>query len=204
MSREFDSTAKTARSGDFTRAAFIRLDVPNWTATPFTDGILRFNTSAIDFDAQSPDDNSSKKYYGGEGIVSLAAVKEQAELKRNGILIIFSGLNNELLNLFLTSTYDINRSQVFIYDCAMNPSGSLEHANLNLVRIYKGLIDTVKYQTSQNSTTISVKTVSQFSDWSRPRISALGDASQKDKDNTDNSLQFMSAGPHIMQGITWG
>ena len=94
MSREFDSNAQSARSSDFSRCYFVRLVVPNWTAAPFTDGVLRFNTSALDFDVNGPDDSSTKKYYGGEGILTVAAIQESTELKRNGVQIVFSGLNN--------------------------------------------------------------------------------------------------------------
>jgi hypothetical protein len=204
MSREFDSNAQSARSSDFSRCYFVRLVVPNWTAAPFTDGVLRFNTSALDFDVNGPDDSSTKKYYGGEGILTIAAIKESTELKRNGLQIAFSGLNNELLNLFLTSSYDVNRTQAFVYDAAMNPSGAIEHANINLVRIHKGLIDSVKYNTSSSSTTITIKTVSQFSDWSRPRVNALNNASQKDRDSTDRSLEFLADGVGTIKQVTWG
>lgn len=204
MSRAFDSTAQTARAGDFARAYFIRLVVPNWTAAPFADGVLRFNTSELNFDVNGPDDDAEKTYYGASGVMAVESIKEQAELKRNGIQIIFSGLNNELLNLFLTSTYDINRTETFVYDAAMNPSGTIEHANINLVRVHKGLVDSVKYKTSKSSTTIVIKTVSQFSDWSRPRFNGLGDASQKEKDNTDQALQFLAAGVGTIEKVTWG
>ena len=204
MSREFDSTAQSARSVDFSRCYFIRLVVPNWTASPFTDGVLRFNTSSLDFDVNGPDDSSTETYYGGEGIVSVAAISETTELKRNGLQIVFNGLNNELLNLFLTSSYDINKTQAFIYDAAMNPSGTIEHANLNLVRVHKGLVDSVKYNTSSSNTSIVIKTVSQFSDWSRPRLDALSDGSQKGKDSTDKSLEFLSDGVGTLKQVTWG
>jgi len=204
MSREFDSTAQSARSVDFSRCYFIRLVVPNWTASPFTDGVLRFNTSSLDFDVNGPDDSSTATYYGGEGIVSVAAISESTELKRNGLQIVFSGLNNELLNLFLTSSYDVNRTQAFVYDAAMNPSGTIEHANLNLVRVHKGLVDSVKYNTSSSNTSIVIKTVSQFSDWSRPRLDALSDGSQKGKDSTDKSLEFLSDGVGTLKQVTWG
>jgi len=204
MSREFDSTAQSARSVDFSRCYFIRLVVPNWTASPFTDGVLRFNTSSLDFDVNGPDDSSTATYYGGEGIVSVAAISETTELKRNGLQIVFNGLNNELLNLFLTSSYDINRTQAFIYDAAMNPSGTIEHANFNLVRVHKGLVDSVKYNTSSSNTSIVIKTVSQFSDWSRPRLDALNDGSQKGKDSTDQSLQFLADGVGSLKQVTWG
>lgn len=204
MSREFDSTAQSARSVDFSRCYFIRLVVPNWTASPFTDGVLRFNTSSLDFDVNGPDDSSTATYYGGEGIVSVAAISETTELKRNGLQIVFNGLNNELLNLFLTSSYDINKTQAFIYDAAMNPSGTIEHANLNLVRVHKGLVDSVKYNTSSSNTSIVIKTVSQFSDWSRPRLDALNDGSQKAKDSTDQSLQFLADGVGSLKQVTWG
>lgn len=204
MSRDFDSTAQSARSGDFARAYFVRLVVPNWTAAPFTDGILRFNTSALDFDVNGPDDSQSHTYYGSDGVLEIANIAETAELKRNGLQMTFSGLNNELLNLFLTSDYDINRTEAFVYDGAMNPSGTTEHANLNLVRVHKGKVDSVKYSTSQENTTITIKTVSQFSDWSRPRIFALGDVSQKEKDSTDQSLGFLASGVGTLQKVTWG
>lgn len=204
MSREFDSTAQSARSVDFSRCYFIRLVVPNWTASPFTDGVLRFNTSSLDFDVNGPDDSSTATYYGGEGIVSVAAISETTELKRNGLQIVFNGLNNELLNLFLTSSYDVNKTKAFIYDAAMNPSGTIEHANLNLVRVHKGLVDSVKYNTSSSNTSIVIKTVSQFSDWSRPRLDALNDGSQKEKDSTDQSLQFLADGVGTLKQVTWG
>ena len=204
MSREFDSTAQSARSVDFSRCYFIRLVVPNWTASPFTDGVLRFNTSSLDFDVNGPDDSSTATYYGGEGIVSVAAISETTELKRNGLQIVFNGLNNELLNLFLTSSYDINKTKAFIYDAAMNPSGTIEHANLNLVRVHKGLVDSVKYNTSSSNTSIVIKTVSQFSDWSRPRLYALSDGSQKGKDSTDKSLEFLSDWVGTLKQVTWG
>lgn len=197
MSREFDSTAQSARSVDFSRCYFIRLVVPNWTASPFTDGVLRFNTSSLDFDVNGPDDSSTATYYGGEGIVSVAAISETTELKRNGLQIVFNGLNNELLNLFLTSSYDINKTKAFIYDAAMNPSGTIEHANLNLVRVHKGLVDSVKYNTSSSNTSIVIKTVSQFSDWSRPRLDALSDGSQKEKIAQTNHWNFYLMGSEL-------
>lgn len=204
MSRSFDTTAKNARSGDFSRSYFIRMVVPNWTASPFTDGVLRFNTTALNFDLQSPDDTTSHTYYGGEGVMEIGSIQEQAELKRNGIQLVFSGLNNELLNLFLTSSYDINRTMVYVYDAAFSVSGSNQYANPNLVRVHKGLVDSVKYSTSKENTTITIKTVSQFSDWSRPRINALSDASQKERDSTDRALEFMAEGVGTLQKVTWG
>lgn len=204
MSRSFDSTAKTRRAADFSRCYLVRLDVPNWTAAPFTDGVLRFNTTALDFDINTSDDSASSTYYGAEGVLQISDIAESTELKRNGIELQFSGLNNELLNLFLTSSYDINRTKCYIHDCVFEVSGSTEFANPNTVRVHKGLVDSVKYNTSSTSTTIRVKTVSQLSDWSRPRIRMLSDDSQKAKDSTDKALEFMAQGVGTLQQVTWG
>ena len=204
MSRSFDGTAKTRRASDFSRCYLVRLDVPNWTAAPFTDGVLRFNTTPLDFDINTADDSASSTYYGADGVLNVSRIQEQTELKRNGIEVQFSGLNNELLNLFLTSSYDINRTKCFIYDCVFEVSGSTEFANPNTVRVHKGLVDSVKYSTSSEATTIRIKTVSQLSDWSRPRIRKLNEDSQKEKDSSDASMEFLAKGVGTIQQVTWG
>jgi hypothetical protein len=204
MSRDFDSTAQTQRSGDFDRAYFLRMVVPSWVAEPFASGVLTFNTSDYDFWKTAPDDTNIRRYYGSRNILQINSIKESTELKRNGLEITFNGLNNEFLNLFLTGSYDINRTTVYVYDAAIHANGNNRYANINLVRVHKGLVDRVKYSTSSTQTVIAIKTVSQFADWSRPRIGELSDATQKEKDSSDNSLQFMSQGVGVMRQITWG
>lgn len=196
MTREYSSAAKTEKAGDHSRCYFVTLTVPGWTAAPFTDGVLRFNTSSLDFDY------SSNTYYGSDGIMSVSNITEQEELKRNGIDVSFNGLNNEVLNLFLTDQYDINRTTVEVFEVTLNPSGTVEYDIKHVIRVHKGLVDSVSYKTSSEQTSINVKTVSQFSDWARPRIFKLGDASQKIKDSTDKSLEFIS--DTVIKQVTWG
>lgn len=196
MTRVYTNTAKTAKAGDHSRCYFVTLAVPGWTEAPFTDGVLRFNTSSLDFDY------SSKTYLGAQGVMSVANVKEQEELKRNGIEVVFSGLSNEVLNLFLTDTYDINRVVVEVFDVTLVSSGVTEYSINSVIKVHKGKVDAVNYKTSQEQTNIAIKTVSQFSDWSRPRVFKLGDASQKLKDSTDKSLEFIT--DTIIKQVTWG
>lgn len=196
MTRVYTSTAKTAKAGDHSRCYFVTLTVPGWTDAPFNDGVLRFNTSALDFDY------SNKTYLGAEGVMSVASVKEQEELKRNGIEVVFSGLSNEVLNLFLTDTYDVNRVVVEAFDVTLVSSGVTEYSINSVIKIHKGKVDAVNYKTSQEQTTISIKTVSQFSDWARPRLFKLGDASQKARDSTDKSLEFIT--DTMIKQVTWG
>lgn len=196
MTRVYTSTAKTAKAGDHSRCYFVALDVPGWTASPFTDGVIRLNTSALDFDYQS------KTYLGAEGVLSIASISEQQELKRNGIDLAFSGLNNELLNLFLTDAYDINRVVIEAFDVTLVSSGATEYSINSVIKIHKGKVDAVNYKTSQDQTTINIKTVSQFSDWARPRLFKLGDVSQKIKDSSDKSLEFIT--DTVIKQVTWG
>ena len=42
------------------------------------------------------------------------------------------------------------------------------------------------------------------SDWSRPRLNALNDGSQKDRDSTDKSLEFLADGVGTIKQVTWG
>jgi hypothetical protein len=196
MTRVYTNTAKTAKAGDHSRCYFVTLTVPGWTEAPFTDGVLRFNTSSLDFDY------SSKTYLGAQGVMSVASVKEQEELKRNGIEVVFSGLSNDVLNLFLTDTYDINRVVVEVFDVTLVSSGVTEYSINSVIKVHKGKVDAVNYKTSQEQTNIAIKTVSQFSDWSRPRVFKLGDSSQKVKDSTDKSLEFIT--DTIIKQVTWG
>jgi hypothetical protein len=147
-------------------------------------------------------DYSSTTYLGAQGVMSVASVKEQEELKRNGIEVVFSGLSNDVLNLFLTDTYDINRVVVEVFDVTLVSSGVTEYSINSVIKVHKGKVDAVNYKTSQEQTNIAIKTVSQFSDWSRPRVFKLGDASQKVKDSTDKSLEFIT--DTIIKQVTWG
>jgi hypothetical protein len=77
-----------------------------------------------------------------------------------------------------------------------------EYSINSVIKVHKGKVDAVNYKTSQEQTNIAIKTVSQFSDWSRPRVFKLGDASQKVKDSTDKSLEFIT--DTIIKQVTWG
>lgn len=204
MSRDFNSTAQTKRSGDFVRAYFVRMVVPNWTADPFSSGILTFNNSDLDIQATAPEDTVSRLYYGASNVLAINSIEESSELKRNGLEIKFNGLSNTFLNLFLTASYDINRTAIYVYDGALSPVGTRQYASVNLVRVHKGLVDSVKYSTSSTQTIIAIRTVSQFSDWSRPRVGELSDSTQKEKDSSDISLQFMAANSGTLRQVTWG
>ena len=196
MTRTFTTAEKNVIAGDFTKINLIELDVPSWNAAPFTNGILSFNTSALDFI------HDGKTYYGADGIVTLDSIKETSEIKRNGLSIGFSGLNTSLLNLFLTDTFHINKVVVSVFEAAYVQSGFIEYQKQYVKLIHKGKIDNIQYKTSSESAQITVRTTSVFSDWARPRLPFLDDSSQRERNSNDKSLSFL--GNTVNQQVTWG
>jgi len=196
MTRTYTSGQKTVKAGDHSRCNFVELTVPGWTAAPFTNGIITVNTTALDFT------HDSKTYFGADGVLSVESIVETSELKRQGVQLTFNGLNTSLLNLFLTDQYDINKTTVKIFDTTMTVSGTNEYNIDFSVLVHEGLIDNVEYKTSSDSTTITVRTVSIFSDWFRPRLPFLDDQSQKERNSNDKSLSFLSN--TVNQVVTWG
>lgn len=201
MARTYSSSQKADKATDHATTYALQLIVPGWTTAPFTSGIITVNTSSYDFSLNL--DGTSRTYYGAEYLLSIGNFQETSELKRNGIEVVFSGIKNEMLNVFLSDDYDVNRVRVKIYDVTFELGASgMEFANPTSTLIHNGLVDAVNYKTSRESTTISLKTVSAFSDWSRPRHFALGDASQKEKDSSDTALQYITK--TVIKQVTWG
>jgi len=186
MARTIGSTFSTQLSSTQTRPFYA---VEFLYATP-----LRIWTGYDDFTILS------ETYSGLGNLVSISSVQESADTKANGIKIVVSGLNTDILSTALSQTQQ--GVVVNIYFGVLTTTSNAQAIVDTPYEIFSGFVDTVTINEQGDTSSITFDIESKLISLERPLDFRYTDQDQKHYFPNDKGLEFVDDIQN--KEIVWG
>lgn len=135
-------------------------------------------------------------YTGLGSITSIGSIKEESGVKASGLTVGISGINSEVVSLFLSEPY-INR-KAYVYFVPLTEGDQPVISTPYL--LFRGTIDDVS-GTQGKTASFSITLKSRFADWERPVKSLYTDVEQQRLHPGDKGLEYI--GQLSQKKIIW-
>lgn len=139
----------------------------------------------------------SEIYQGVAGFGGVGQIEEAAELSANGMNLMLSGIDTNLLSIALGENYQGRPVRVWI--------GFLDRVTYQLIDtpalIFKGRMDTMEIKAGEKAD-INLICENRLADWDRPRVLRYNNETQKNLFPGDLGLQFAEQAAE--KPIYWG